>query len=67
MLANNIKVFFLKDLIKNIYHTTNFLEPNQITSIAVQLHGFGPWPVQLGAEFVHGGGNNCVVEMSRNS
>ena len=28
-----------------------------------QLHGFAPWPVQLGAEFVHGGENNCVVEI----
>ena len=28
-----------------------------------QLHGFAPWPLQLGAEFVHGGENNVLVRL----
>jgi len=28
-----------------------------------QLHGFAPWPIQLGAEFVHGSENNVLVKM----
>ena len=28
-----------------------------------QLHGFAPWPLQLGAEFVHGGEENVLVRL----